>query len=43
MVWATKLTTGKPLPVATVTVHDATGKVTYTGTTLIDGRTAPHR
>ncbi|HEX3475699.1 MAG TPA: MG2 domain-containing protein [Kofleriaceae bacterium] len=37
IVWATKLTTGKPLPGATVTVRDATGKVTYTAATDSSG------
>ena len=37
VVWATKLSTGKPLPGATVTVRDETGKVTFTGTTDNDG------
>lgn len=33
LVWATKLSTGKPLPGATITVRDVQGKVTFTGTT----------
>ncbi|MDQ3367709.1 MAG: MG2 domain-containing protein [Myxococcota bacterium] len=33
LVWATTLSTGKPLPGATVTVRDARGKVTWSGTT----------
>ena len=33
LVWATKLSTGKPLPGATVFVRDGGGKVTWTGTT----------
>ena len=33
LVWATKLSTGKPLPGATVSVRDGHGKVTWTGTT----------
>jgi alpha-2-macroglobulin len=37
LVWATKLSTGKPLPGATVTVRDATGKATWTGTTDASG------
>lgn len=37
LVWATKLSTGKPLPGATVTVRDGDGKVTFTGTTDADG------
>jgi alpha-2-macroglobulin len=40
MVWATRLATGTPLPGATVTVRDATGKVTYTGTTDSSGTAA---
>src|SRR3569623_1873108 len=32
LVWATKLSTGKPLPSATVTVRDQLGKATWTGT-----------
>lgn len=37
LVWATRLSTGKPLPGATITVRDATGKVTFTGTTDANG------
>ena len=37
LVWATKLSTGKPLPGATVTVRNGDGKVTFTGTTNADG------
>ncbi len=37
LVWATKLSTGKPLPGATVTVRDSTGKQTWSGTTDADG------
>ena len=37
LVWATKLSTGKPLPGATVTVRDANGKVTFTGATDAEG------
>ncbi|MBA3395939.1 MAG: hypothetical protein H0T89_25130 [Deltaproteobacteria bacterium] len=37
LVWATQLSTGKPLPGATVTVRDATGKLTWTGTTDGEG------
>ena len=37
LVWATRLSTGKPLPGATVTVRDDLGKVTWTGTTDADG------
>jgi len=37
LVWATKLSTGKPLPGATVTVRDQTGKQTWTGTTDASG------
>ncbi|MGE3766331.1 MAG: alpha-2-macroglobulin, partial [Kofleriaceae bacterium] len=37
LVWATKLSTGKPLPGATITVRDALGKVTFTGTTDANG------
>ncbi len=37
LVWTTKLSTGKPLPGATVTVRDAKGKATWTGTTNADG------
>jgi len=37
LVWATQLSTGKPLPGATVTVRDGNGKVTWTGTTDGDG------
>jgi hypothetical protein len=37
LVWATRLSTGKPLPGATVTVRDGAGKVTWTGTTDGDG------
>ena len=37
LVWATKLSTGKPLPGATVTVRDDTGRVKWSGTTDGDG------
>ncbi|MCX5745401.1 MAG: MG2 domain-containing protein, partial [Proteobacteria bacterium] len=37
LVWTTRLSTGKPLPGATVTVRDGAGKVTWTGTTDGDG------
>ena len=37
LVWATRLSTGKPLPGATVTVRDGKGAVTWTGTTDADG------
>jgi alpha-2-macroglobulin len=37
LVWATKLSSGKPLPGATVSVRDANGKVTFTGTTDAEG------
>ncbi|HET9987518.1 MAG TPA: MG2 domain-containing protein, partial [Kofleriaceae bacterium] len=37
LVWATKLSTGKPLPGATVTVRDAMGKATWTGVTDATG------
>ncbi len=37
LVWATKLSTGKPLPGATITVRDVQGKVTFTGTTDANG------
>jgi uncharacterized protein YfaS (alpha-2-macroglobulin family) len=37
LVWATKLSTGKPLPGATVTVRDDTGRVKWSGTTDADG------
>jgi len=37
LVWTTKLSTGKPLPGATVTVRDAMGKQTWSGTTDADG------
>jgi uncharacterized protein YfaS (alpha-2-macroglobulin family) len=37
LVWATRLSTGKPLPGATVTVRDGNGKLTWTGTTDGDG------
>ncbi len=37
LVWATRLSTGKPLPGATVTVRDGTGKVKWTGTTDAEG------
>ncbi|MDB4963561.1 MAG: alpha-2-macroglobulin domain protein [Myxococcales bacterium] len=37
LVWATQLSTGKPLPGATVTVRDATGKLTWSGITDADG------
>ena len=33
LVWATSLSTGKPLPNATVSARDGAGKVTWTGTT----------
>src|SRR5262249_35122856 len=36
-VWATQLSTGKPLPGAAVTVRDGDGKVTWSGTTDGDG------
>ncbi|MFN0251553.1 MAG: MG2 domain-containing protein [Kofleriaceae bacterium] len=37
LVWASKLSTGKPLPGATITVRDPQGKVTFTGTTDANG------
>jgi alpha-2-macroglobulin len=37
VVWATKLSTGKPLPGAAVTVRDGAGKATWTGTTDATG------
>jgi alpha-2-macroglobulin len=37
LVWATQLSTGKPLPNATVTVRDGSGRTTFTGTTDADG------
>jgi uncharacterized protein YfaS (alpha-2-macroglobulin family) len=37
LVWATRLSTGKPLPGAAVTVRDDSGKVTWSGTTDGDG------
>ncbi|MGH9887033.1 MAG: MG2 domain-containing protein, partial [bacterium] len=37
MVWATQLSTGKPLPDAKVTVRNGLGKVTWSGTTDADG------
>ena len=37
LVWATRLSTGKPLPGAAVTVRDGEGKVTWSGTTDGDG------
>jgi len=37
LVWATQLSTGKPLPGAAVTVRDGNGKVTWSGTTDGDG------
>lgn len=37
LVWATRLSTGKPLPGAEVSVRDGTGKVTWTGTTDAEG------
>ncbi|HSR97571.1 MAG TPA: MG2 domain-containing protein [Kofleriaceae bacterium] len=37
LVWATQLSTGKPLPDAKVTVRDGRGKVTWSGTTDADG------
>ena len=37
LVWATRLSTGKPLPGAQVTVRDASGKQTWSGTTDADG------
>jgi uncharacterized protein YfaS (alpha-2-macroglobulin family) len=37
LVWATRLSTGKPLPGATVTVRDGAGKQTWTGTTDAEG------
>src|SRR5262249_48602523 len=40
MGWATRLTTGKPLPGATVTVRDPAGKVTYTAATDSAGTAA---
>ncbi len=37
LVWATRLSTGKPLPNAAVSVRDETGRVTWSGTTDADG------
>ena len=37
LVWATQLSTGKPLPRAQVTVRDGDGKLTWSGTTDDDG------
>ncbi|HRC54270.1 MAG TPA: MG2 domain-containing protein [Kofleriaceae bacterium] len=37
LVWATRLSTGKPLPGAEVTVRDGSGKVTFTGVTNAEG------
>ncbi|HZJ62209.1 MAG TPA: MG2 domain-containing protein, partial [Kofleriaceae bacterium] len=37
LVWASQLSTGKPLPGAAVTVRDGRGKVTWSGTTGDDG------
>ncbi len=37
LVWATRLSTGKPLPGANVMVRDSTGRLTWTGTTDADG------
>jgi len=37
LVWATRLSTGKPLPGATVSVRDPKGVQTWTGTTDADG------
>ncbi|HEU4730355.1 MAG TPA: MG2 domain-containing protein [Kofleriaceae bacterium] len=37
LVWATRLSTGKPLPGAAVSVRDGAGKVTWSGTTDDDG------
>jgi alpha-2-macroglobulin len=37
LVWATRLSTGKPLPDAAVTVRDGDGKLTWSGTTDGDG------
>jgi uncharacterized protein YfaS (alpha-2-macroglobulin family) len=37
LVWATQLSTGKPLPGATVSVRDAAGRVTFTGITDAEG------
>ncbi|HSK01834.1 MAG TPA: MG2 domain-containing protein [Kofleriaceae bacterium] len=37
LVWATRLSTGKPLPGATVTVRDGAGKQTWSGTTDAEG------
>jgi alpha-2-macroglobulin len=37
LVWATQLSTGKPLPGATVSVRDARGKQTWAGTTDAEG------
>jgi uncharacterized protein YfaS (alpha-2-macroglobulin family) len=37
LVWATQLSTGKPLPAAAVTVRDGRGKVTWSGATGDDG------
>ncbi|MBP6630020.1 MAG: hypothetical protein KA297_11370 [Kofleriaceae bacterium] len=40
LVWATTLSTGKPLPGATVTVRDREGRVRFTGTTDAAGLVA---
>ncbi|MEJ7600764.1 MAG: MG2 domain-containing protein, partial [Kofleriaceae bacterium] len=37
LVWTTRLSTGKPLPGAAVTVRDRAGKLTWSGTTDADG------
>ena len=37
LVWATQLSTGKPLPGAQVSVRDGNGRVTFTGTTDAEG------
>lgn len=37
LVWATRLSTGKPLPGAAVTVRDGQGRLTWSGTTGDDG------
>ncbi|HET7504292.1 MAG TPA: MG2 domain-containing protein, partial [Kofleriaceae bacterium] len=37
LVWATRLSTGKPLPGAAVSVRDGAGKITWSGTTDDDG------
>jgi uncharacterized protein YfaS (alpha-2-macroglobulin family) len=37
LVWATKLSTGKPLPGAAITVRDRAGKLTWSGTTDAEG------